>query len=79
MEDAFRHNELTLFEEFKKTSVIFGVIAIAKGQVESVDDIRDRVATVLRHIPAERLILGPDCGNILEQKLRNMIKAAKSL
>ena len=85
MEDAFRHNELTLFEKFKKTSVILGVIAIAKSQVESVDDIRDRVATVLRHIPAERLILGPDCGlgflprNILEQKLRNMIKAAKSL
>ena len=85
MEDAFRHNELTLFEKFKKTSVILGVIAIAKSQVESVDDIRDRVATVLRHIPAERLILGPDCGlgflprGILEQKLRNMIRAAKSL
>ena len=75
---------MTLFEKFKKTSLILGVVAIAKSQVESVDDIRERVTSVLRHIPAERLILAPDCGlgflprNILEQKLKNMITVAKS-
>ena len=85
LEDAFRHNEMTLFEKFKKTALILGVIAIAKSQIESVDDIRERVTSALRHIPVERLILAPDCGlgflpkNILEQKLRNMVTLANSL
>ena len=84
LEDAHRHNDLTLFDKFKKTTIILGVVSIAKSDVETVDDIRKRVTSVLRHIPAERLILAPDCGlgflpkEILKQKIQNMVAAAKT-
>ena len=84
MEDAHRHNDLSLFDKFKKTSIILGVVTIANSRVETVDEIKDRVTSVLRHISAERLILAPDCGlgylpkDILKQKLQNLVAAAKS-
>ncbi|XP_013380917.1 uncharacterized protein LOC106152010 isoform X2 [Lingula anatina] len=85
IEDAHCHNNLALLEKFKKTKVIFGVVAIAKSQVETVEEIKSRVMEALKHIPKERIILAPDCGlaflprNILRQKLSNMVTAAKSI
>ena len=84
LEDAHRHNDLSLFDKFKKTTIILGVVTIANSRVEAVDEIRERVTSVLRHIPAESLILAPDCGlgylpkDILKQKLQNLVAAAKS-
>ena len=85
LEDAHRHNDLSLFDKFKKTTIILGVVTIANSRVETVDEIKERVTSVLRHIPAERLVLAPDCGlgflpkDVLEQKLQNMVVAAKSM
>jgi 5-methyltetrahydropteroyltriglutamate--homocysteine methyltransferase len=62
IEDAHRHNDLSLLENFKKTTVILGVIAIAKSRIESVDEIRSRLKDALEHIDADRLIAAPDCG-----------------
>ena len=85
IEDAHRHNDLSLLEQFKNTTVILGVVAIAKSAVEEVDQIRHRLQQALEHIDAERLIAAPDCGLGLLgreraiQKLTNMCKAAKSV
>ncbi len=57
-EDAHRHNDLALLEPFNTPSVIFGAVAIAKSQVESVEEIKERLLfsaqrqaeTVLRSI-----------------------------
>ena len=84
IEDAHRHNDLTLLEKFKKTSVIFGIVAIADSRVETVEELKERVVEALKHIPASRLILAPDCGlgflpvHILKQKIANMVTVAKS-
>lgn len=84
-EDAHRHNDLSLLERFKTTSVIFGSVAIAKSHIESVDEIRQRLTQALQHIDRDRLLAAPDCGLGLlsrEQasaKLTNMVLAAKSL
>ena len=84
-EDAHRHNDLSLLEHLQTTSVIFGVVAIARSQVESVDEIRERLEQALQHIDAERLIAAPDCGlgllgrDLAMAKLKNMCKAAHSL
>ena len=84
LEDAFRHNDLSLFSKFQKTTIILGVVAIAKSQIETVEEIKERVTSVLRHIPAQRLVLAPDCGlgflprTILEAKIKNLVEAAKS-
>ena len=85
IEDAHRHNDLKLLEHFKKTSVILGVIAIAKSRVESVDEIRERLEQALEHIDAARLIAAPDCGlgllgrDLAIQKLKQLCKAARSI
>jgi len=84
-EDAHRHNDLSLLEKLPTTKVIFGVVAIARSQVETVDEIRQRLVQALDHIDAERLIAAPDCGlallgrDLAMAKLRNMSAAAKSI
>ena len=83
-EDAHRHNDLSLLERLPTTKVIFGVVAIAESEVESVDSIRERLNQALGHIDAERLIAAPDCGlgllgrDLTMAKLRNMCAAAKT-
>ncbi len=85
LEDAHRHNDLALLETFANTTIILGVVAIAKSRIETVDEIRDRLQAALQHIDADRLIAAPDCGlgllgrNLALGKLRNLCKAAHSL
>ena len=55
IEDAHRHNDLSLLEAFKSTTVILGVVAIAKSRLEPVEEIRGRLSAALQHIDAERL------------------------
>jgi 5-methyltetrahydropteroyltriglutamate--homocysteine methyltransferase len=82
IEDAHRPNDLRLLEAFKSTTVILGVVAIAKSRVEPVDEIRDRLAGALQHIDAGRLMAAPDCGlgmlgrDLARAKLRNLCAAA---
>lgn len=84
-EDAHRHNDLSLLEHLPTTKVIFGVIAIARSHIESVEEIRERLIAALEHIDAERLIAAPDCGlgilgrELAMAKLKNMCQAAGSL
>ncbi len=85
LEDAHRHNDLTLLERFKSTQVILGVVAIAKSRVEPVEEIRARLQAALDHIEPARLIAAPDCGlgllgrDLAREKLRNLCQAAHSL
>ncbi|WPD21551.1 MAG: cobalamin-independent methionine synthase II family protein [Candidatus Electrothrix scaldis] len=83
IEDAHQNNDLKLLEHFRQTTVIFGVIAIARSRIEQVDEITARLQQALEHIDAERLIAAPDCGLAMLDhatviaKLRNMVQAAK--
>ena len=82
VEDAHRHNDLRLLEQFQKTTVILGVVAIARSEVESVEQIRDRLQVALQHINPERLMAAPDCGlgmltrELAVAKLANLCRAA---
>ncbi len=85
LEDAHRHNDLSLLEHFKTTTVMLGVIAIAKSRIETIEEITDRLQAALKHIDVERLIAAPDCGlgflnrELALAKLTNMVTAAKSV
>ncbi len=76
LEDAHRHNDLSLLDRFRQTTVILGVVAIAKSRVEPLEEVRARVRDALGHIDAERLVLAPDCGlgllgrDLAREKLR---------
>lgn len=85
LEDAHRYNDLGLLDKFEDTTVIFGCIAIASSDVETVDQVRDRLTAALDHIDADRLIAAPDCGlgflgrELAMEKLKVMSAAAKAV
>ena len=85
LEDAHRHNDLSLLDQFKQTSVILGVINVAQTRVEDAKDIAERLTAALDHIDAERLIVGPDCGLIMlpqeiaRAKLESLVAAVRML
>ncbi len=53
--------DLGVLREFSKT-VMVGVIDLGTGRVESADEVATRIRTALKHVPAERLVVAPDCG-----------------
>ena len=85
IEDAHRPNDLKLLEIFKKTSVIMGLIDVAKSKLEEVDQITKRIQECLNHIDPHRLIAAPDCGlgllnrHLAIEKMANLCKAAHSI
>jgi len=89
LEDAWRNNDLSLLAQFKKTKVILGTMNSASSRVESVEEMRERLANALDFIEPERLCVAPDCGlglfsgskhrANLNLKLKNMCEAAKSV
>lgn len=58
---------------------------VASSRVESIEEISTRLKQVLTVLPAERVVVAPDCGlgflptELAKQKLCNMVQAAKSL
>ena len=85
IEDAHRHNDLSLLEHFTDTQVIFGVIAIARSRVEPVEEISSRLSQALEHMDAQRLVAAPDCGlGMLDRdtavaKMKNLVAAAHAV
>ena len=53
--------DLGVLREFSKT-VMVGVIDLGSGRVETADEVAGRIRAALKHVPAERLVLAPDCG-----------------
>ena len=85
IEDAHCYNDLKFLEKFKRSKIIFGSIAVAKSAVETQAMIEARLKEARKYLPAERLIVAPDCGlgylpaDIMMQKLANMTAAAKAV
>ncbi len=85
IEDAHRPSDLHLLELFERSTVILGLVAIAKTRVESVEEIRTRLQDALLHIDRKRLVAGPDCGLAMldlataTSKLVNLTAAARTV
>ena len=85
IEDAHRHNDLSLLDAFARTTVVLGVVEIASSRIESVDEIAARLRAALDHIDADRLMAAPDCGLIMlgaelaRAKLRRLVEAARAV
>jgi 5-methyltetrahydropteroyltriglutamate--homocysteine methyltransferase len=54
--------DLGVLDELSGKSIILGVIDLGDPAVETVDQVTTRIRAGLAHVPAERLILAPDCG-----------------
>ena len=83
IEDAHRYNDLELLKNFTKTKVIFGLIKIASSQIETKEEIENRVLDALNYIDKQQLIAAPDCGlghlsrQLAIKKLKIMVDVAK--
>ncbi len=78
--------EIELWSEFPTDKQIaVGVLDVKAFRVESAEDVASRVRLALRHVPADRLWLVPDCGLwetprwVAVSKLRSMVEAARLL
>ena len=85
IEDAHRHNDLSLLETFARSTVVLGVVEIASSRVETVDEIAARLRAALDHIDADRLMAAPDCGlimlgpDLVRAKLGRLVQAARAV
>ena len=83
IEDAHRYNDLELLRNFTKTKVIFGLIKIASSQIETKEEIENRILDALNYIDKQQLIAAPDCGlghlprQLAIEKLKIMVDVAK--
>jgi 5-methyltetrahydropteroyltriglutamate--homocysteine methyltransferase len=62
IEAAQPHLDLGVLRELGNKAVLLGVLDLHAPEVESAELVAERIRAALRHIPAERLILAPDCG-----------------
>lgn len=79
-------SEIELWSEFPTDKEIaVGVIDVKAFRVESPEEVVERSRLALKHVPAERLWLVPDCGLwetprwVGVSKLRSMVQAARAL
>ena len=85
VEDCHCHNDMALYENFRKSTAIVGFVDVAASRVEAVEEIVTRMREVLQVLPADRLIGAPDCGlgllgtELSLTKLRNLCAAAQAV
>jgi 5-methyltetrahydropteroyltriglutamate--homocysteine methyltransferase len=65
--------------------VAVGVVDVKSYYIESADDVAERAERCLKHVPAERLLLAPDCGLsqtarwAARRKLRALVEGARAV
>lgn len=83
--------DMAVFKELREDFEIgLGCVDVTPGRIDSAETIATRVRQALRHLPAERITLNPDCGfapgsgaavtiDEAYQKIRNEVAAAEIL
>lgn len=77
--------DCSVLESLPGKDILLGVLDLSTNEVESVETIRSRVRHALEHVPAERILLAPDCGmkyltrEAAFGKLAAMVQAAREL
>ena len=85
IETGQSHLDCTVLESLDDKQILLGVLDLSTNEVESVGTIKERVRRALRHVPAERILLAPDCGmkyltrEAAYGKLSSMVQAAREL
>ena len=54
--------DLSVLKELRKKTVMLGVIDLGTERVETPQAVAERIRAGLKQIPAEQLVLAPDCG-----------------
>jgi 5-methyltetrahydropteroyltriglutamate--homocysteine methyltransferase len=54
--------DLAVLQELSRKSIMLGVIDLGTEAVETPQTVAERIRAGLKHVPADRLVLAPDCG-----------------
>jgi 5-methyltetrahydropteroyltriglutamate--homocysteine methyltransferase len=54
--------DLGVLKDLSRKSIMLGVIDLGTSEVESPQTVAGRIRAGLKHVPAERLVVAPDCG-----------------
>jgi 5-methyltetrahydropteroyltriglutamate--homocysteine methyltransferase len=74
--------DLGVLKELSPKTVMLGVIDLSTDAVETADEVAARIRQGLKHVPAERLVVAPDCGmkylarEVAFSKLQSLAKGA---
>jgi len=85
IEAAQPNLDLSILERMGSMTMVVGVLDLGTPEVESQQVVEERIRAALRHLPAERLVLAPDCGMkylpraSAFEKLEVMARAARTV
>jgi 5-methyltetrahydropteroyltriglutamate--homocysteine methyltransferase len=54
--------DLGVLKELGSKTVMVGVLDLGTDTIESAHEVANRIRAALKHVPAERLVVAPDCG-----------------
>lgn len=83
IEAAQPNLDLSVLERLPGKTIILGVLNLGDMTVETPEIVADRIRAALKHVPAERIVIAPDCGmkylprDVAFAKLRAMVEGAK--
>jgi 5-methyltetrahydropteroyltriglutamate--homocysteine methyltransferase len=75
--------DLSVLKDIPSKTIVLGVINLGDLSVETPDIVAQRIRAALKYIPAERLVIAPDCGmkylprDIAFGKLKAMVEGTK--
>jgi len=62
IETAQSHLDTSVLETLPGKTIILGVLDLSSHEVESPETVAERIRRALPHVPAEKIIIAPDCG-----------------
>jgi 5-methyltetrahydropteroyltriglutamate--homocysteine methyltransferase len=54
--------DLGVLKDLSSKKIMLGVLDLGNPEIETADAVADRIRNGLKHVPAERLVVAPDCG-----------------
>lgn len=85
LEAAQPRLDLSILGQLPSKRIVLGVLDLGDPSAESAAAVVDRIRAALRHVPAERLSVGPDCGmkylprELAQAKLRALVEGAQTV
>jgi 5-methyltetrahydropteroyltriglutamate--homocysteine methyltransferase len=83
LEAAQPRLDLSILEQLPSKRIVLGVLDLGDPSAESAAAVADRIRAALRHLPTERLSVGPDCGmkylprELAQAKLRALVEGTR--
>jgi 5-methyltetrahydropteroyltriglutamate--homocysteine methyltransferase len=85
IETAQSKLDCAVLERLPSKRIMLGVLDLSTHDVETPETVADRIRRALPHVPAERLVIAPDCGlkylprDVAFGKMRAMVEGARKV